>query len=79
MPDESIFILFEKIVLHRTKHAKPIVDVYMRILPIKKMGTILAIKRSQTIPAILDNLHLFNNLFSTTHPSKNQPFLPERT
>lgn len=63
MPNESTFILFEKIVLHRTKHAKPVVDVYMRILPIKKMSTILTIKCSQAIPAILDNLHLFNNLF----------------
>lgn len=75
MPNKSIFIFFAKIVLHRTKHAKPVVDVYTCILSIKKMSTILTIKCSQAIPAILDNFHLFNNLFSTTPPLKKSTLL----
>lgn len=76
MPNESIFILFEKIVLHRTKHAKPVVDVYMRILPIKKWAPYWqsnAAKQSQQFSTIFISSIIY---FQPPIPQKINPSYP---
>ncbi len=47
MPNKTILIFFAKIILYHTKHTKPIIYIYIRILPIEKMSPILTIKCRQ--------------------------------